>query len=206
MAILQKKCRICRRERKKLFLKGGRCFSPKCPIERKGAVPPGIHGVKSGVRLSSFGIQLREKQKTKRYYGIGEEQLKNYLREAAKAKGRTDDNLMSLLERRLDNVIYRLGLAPSRRSARQLTVHGLVKVNGKKVTFPAFKIKTGDIIELLSKALKIKYIEEWLGRKEGEIPDWLKREGPVGKAVGLPEEKHFPTDLDVRLVIEFYSR
>jgi len=206
MAILSKKCRICRRERKKLFLKGKRCFSPKCPLERKGPVPPGVHGLKSGIRLSSFGLQLREKQKVKRFYGVGERQFKNYFKAAVKMGGETGNNLLRVLESRLDNVVYRLGLAPSRRSARQLIVHGLIKVNDQRITFPSYQVKVNDRVELAPRAQKIKYINECLLRKDFELPGWLKRKGTVGKVVALPAEKDLPSDIDASLVVEFYSR
>jgi len=200
-----KKCRLCRREKTKLFLKGERCFSPKCPLERKGAVPPGVHGLKSSARLSDYGLQLREKQKMKRFYGVRETQFKNYFRRAAKMGGDVGENLARLLETRLDNVIYRLGLAPSRRTARQLVSHGFVKVNGNKVTIPSYQVKEKDVIEVSSRIEKIPYIDKWL-KREVEIPDWLKRKGLIGQVVSLPKKEHFPNDIDTSLVIEFYSR
>ena len=200
-----KKCRLCRREKTKLFLKGERCFSPKCPLERKGAVPPGVHGLKSSARLSDYGLQLREKQKMKRFYGVRETQFKNYFRRAAKLGGDVGENLARLLETRLDNVIYRLGLAPSRRTARQLVSHGFVKVNGNKVTIPSYQVKEKDVIEVSSRVEKIPYIDKWL-KREVEIPDWLKRKGLIGQVVSLPKKEHFPNDIDTSLVIEFYSR
>lgn len=201
-----KKCRICRRERTKLFLKGERCFSPKCPLEKKGAVPPGVHGLKSGMRLSDYGKQLREKQKAKRFYGLREKQFKNYLKKAAKLEGEKGNNLMCLLELRLDNTLYRLGLAPSRRSSRQLIGHGFVKVDGGKVTIPSYQVKKGSRVELISRAQKLSYVEKWLKREGVEIPDWLQRKGLIGKVTSLPQEEHFSPDINTSLVLEFYSR
>ena len=189
-----------------MFLKGERCFSPKCPLERKGPVPPGIHGIRSGIRLSNYGLQLREKQKAKRFYGVRERQFKNYFKKAFQKPGEVDANLFCLLELRLDNTVYRLGLAPSRRSARQLVKHGLVKVEGRRLTVPSYEVKVGDRIELVPKAQKIKYVEECLVRKGMEIPDWLERRGPIGKAVALPQRKHLSADINAGLVVEFYSR
>jgi len=206
MARIMKKCRLCRRERTKLFLKGARCFSPKCPIEKRGAVPPGVHGVKSGVRLSTYGKQLREKQKVKRLYGVSERQMKNYFKKAIKEKGATGELLLRLLETRLDNVVYRLGLAPSRATARQLVVHGHVLVNGKKLTVPSYQVEVGDQIGLTEKAAKMDKIQSWLAKKDLEIPSWLERKGLIGKVKDFPKREEMPQELDEHLIVEFYSR
>src|SRR4030042_4459651 len=134
------KCRLCRREGIKLFLKGERCYSPKCPIERKGAVPPGQHGPRLRKRLSEYGQQLREKQKAKRMYGMLEKQFRKLFERARKFRGNTGDQLISFCERRLDNAIYRGGLAPTRAAARQLVGHGHVRINEKKVTIPSYEV------------------------------------------------------------------
>lgn len=206
MARITKKCRLCRREGTKLFLKGARCFSPKCPIEKKGAVPPGVHGVKYTGRLSEYGVQLREKQKVKRTYGVSETQFKRYFSEAVRQKGERGENLLRMLETRLDNVIYRLGFAPSRAAARQLVVHGHVRVNGKKVRIPSYRVNVGDKITLSKKALQINYIQEWLSRGEVKPPGWLKKLNSGGEVLSLPTREQMPSDVDESLVIEFYSR
>ena len=205
MARLIKKCRLCRRERTKLFLKGARCFSPKCPLEKRGAVPPGVHGVKSGVRQSLYAKQLREKQKIKRFYGVSERQLRNYFKVVSKKKG-LGKKLLQFLEMRLDNVVYRLGLSPSRATARQLIVHGQVFVNQKKLTIPSYQVKVGDEISLSEKARKMKKIQSWLAKKETAVPEWLKKKGFIGKINDKPKEEDMPSELDEHLIVEFYSR
>jgi len=205
MARLIKKCRLCRRERTKLFLKGARCFSPKCPLEKRGAVPPGVHGIKSGVRQSLYAKQLREKQKTKRFYGVSERQLRNYFKVVSKKKG-LGKKLLQFLEMRLDNVVYRLGLSPSRATARQLIVHGQVFVNQKKLTIPSYQVKVGDEISLSEKARKMKKIQSWLAKKETTVPEWLKKKGFIGKINNKPKEEDMPSELDEHLIVEFYSR
>ena len=206
MAKLVKKCRLCRREGVKLFLKGERCFSAKCPLEKRGAVPPGMHGVKSGMRLSQYGQQLREKQKAKRMYGLSERQFRRYFDQAFKARGRTGEALLQLIERRLDNVVYRLGLAPSRATARQLIVHGFVRVNDKKVTIPSYQVVPGEEIRLTEKALKMEKVKKWAEKKEGELPSWLKRKGFIGKVTSLPAADDLPQEINTQLIVEFYSR
>lgn len=205
MARVRDKCRLCRRERTKLFLKGGRCFSPKCPIERKGAVPPGVHGIKSGMKLSGFGIQLREKQKIKRYYGVLERQFKNYYKEAAGFENKGEE-LLRLLEMRLDNTIYRLKLAPSKSMARQLTRHGHVFVNGKKVMSPSYRVRVGDKVALGRHALGLVAVEEWMSRKDIKVPSWLKAAKGGGEVRKLPSRKDMPQDVNEDMVVEFYSR
>ncbi|MGB9846571.1 MAG: 30S ribosomal protein S4, partial [Desulfotomaculales bacterium] len=142
-------CRLCRREGAKLFLKGDRCYSPKCAIERR-SYAPGIHG-QNRKKLSEYGIQLREKQKARRIYGVLETQFRNYFARAERMKGITGENLLQLLERRLDNVVYRLGLASSRAEARQLVKHGHFRVNGRKTTIPSFLLRAGDVVEVAEK-------------------------------------------------------
>ncbi len=203
---LDAKCRICRREGTKLFLKGKRCLSPKCPIERKGAVPPGVRGTKIPRRLSDYGMQLREKQKVKRMYGVLEKQFKRYFEKARKIKGETGTELLRLLERRLDNVVYRLGFAPSRSLARQLVSHGHVLVNGKKVNIPSYQVKIGEVIALSPEALKIKEISEILSQKNVIIPSWLEREGAVGKIKKIPEREEIGGEISEQLIVEYYSR
>jgi len=206
MTKIVNKCRLCRRERTKLFLKGARCFSPKCPIDRKGAVPPGAHGFKSGFRMSEYGTQLREKQKAKRMYGVFERQFKNYYLKAGKLEGDRGENFLRLLEIRLDNVLCRLALVPSRRAARQFITHGRVLVNDKKVRSPSYAVKVGDYITLTPRGGKMKEVEVWQEKKDIKIPEWLKKKGLVGKMEALPSRDQMPTELKEKLIIEFYSR
>ena len=187
-------------------MKGARCFSSKCPIEKRGAVPPGVHGIKSGIRLSTYGKQLREKQKAKRRYGVSERQMKNYFKKAIKEKEATGELLLRLLETRLDNVVYRLGLAPSRATARQLVVHGHVLVNGKRLTVPSYQVEIGDQIGLTEKAAKMDKVQSWLAKKDLEIPSWLERKGLIGKIKDFPKREEMPQELDEHLIVEFYSR
>jgi len=202
------KCRLCRAAGTKLFLKAERCYSLKCPLEKRGAVPPGQHGQKKkgGVRLSKYGEQLAEKQKLKRIYGVLERQFRRYFQEALKTKGETGKTLLQLLERRLDNVVYRLGFAPSRLVARQLVKHGHVLVNNKKVNIPSYKVKRGEIISLAPKALKIKAVSKSLEEKERQISSWLQRRAAVGKINRLPEREDVDFDINEDLIVEFYSK
>lgn len=202
-----KKCRFCRREGVKLFLKGERCLSPSCPIEKKGAVPPGNRGTRMrGSRPSDYGRQLREKQKAKRLYGISEKKFRLYFDEAREAGKNTGEALMQTLESRLDNLVYRLGLAPSRSVGRQLVSHGHVFVNGKRVDVPSYLIRPEDVISLNPKAVKNPIIEKILKNEEAVIPSWLEKKGPAGKVVRLPKREEIEADVDERLIIEFYSR
>jgi len=205
MARISQKCRLCRREKTKLFLKGARCFSPKCPLEKKGPVPPGVHGIRSGFRPSAYARQLREKQKARRMYLLSETSFKNYFKKAEKAKGNTGLLFLQFLEMRLDSVVYRLGLAPSRATARQLVSHGHVLVNGKKLTIPSYSVKIGDEISLSKKALAMEKIQSWIARKE-KVPSYLKKKGYIGKLVDLPKREDLPSEIDESLIIEYYSR
>jgi small subunit ribosomal protein S4 len=199
------KCRLCRREKTKLFLKGERCFSASCPLEKKGAVPPGQHGLKSLGRQSDYGKQLREKQKIKRIYGISEKQLKNYFKKAIKAKQATGEILRQMLESRLDNIVYRLGFGSSRNLARQLVSHKHVLVDGKKINIPSYQLKPGQIVSLDKKALEIADVKKSLAEKQ-KLPEWLKRKAAVGQMVRLPKKEEIEGDIDEQLIIEFYSR
>ncbi len=202
---LDPKCRACRREKTKLFLKGDRCFSAKCPLEKKGAVPPGQHGLKSSGRLSDYGKQLREKQKVKKIYGLTETQLKNYFQKAIKSKETTGEVLLQMLESRLDNLVRRLGFVASRNLARQLVTHGHVLVDGKKVNKPSYQLKPGQIISLDKKALDLLEVKKALGEKN-KLPDWLKRKAAVGQMVRLPKREEIEGDINEQLIVEFYSR
>lgn len=200
------KCRLCRREGSKLFLKGERCYSPQCPLEKKGPVPPGQHGAKRQRRLSNYGQQLREKQKVKRLYGVLERQFKKYFRQAFKSKGETGKVLLEILESRLDNIVYRLGLSPSRSVARQLVSHGHVLVDNQKVNVPSFLVKPGQTVSLDSRGLKVPSVKAVLADKTQKVPAWLQRQAAIGKIKRLPERKEMPSEIDENLIVEFYSR
>jgi len=199
------KCRLCRREKMKLFLKGERCFSAACPIEKKGAVPPGQHGLKSLRRQSDYGKQLREKQKVKRIYGLSETQLKNYFQKAIKVRQATGEFLLQMLESRLDNLVCRLGFVASRALARQLVTHRHILVDGKKVNIPSYQLKPGQVVSLDKKALDLTEIKKSLAEKP-KLPDWLKRKAAVGQMVRLPKRDEIGSDIDEQLIVEFYSR
>jgi len=200
------KCRLCRREKTKLFLKGDRCNSPACPLDRRGAVPPGQHGLKtSRSRVSEYGRQLREKQKLKRTYGLLEKQLHHFFKKAQKSKKAAGEVLLQMLESRLDNIVFKLKFAPSRAFARQLISHKHVLVEGKKVNIPSSMVKPGEIISLDEKALKIEEVKKSLQAKE-ELPAWLKKKAAVGQMVRLPERKEIEGDINEQLIVEYYSR
>lgn len=199
------KCRLCRREGKKLFLKGERCYSPKCPLDRKGALPPGQHGQKGSRRLSSYGQQLREKQKVKRMYGVLERQFRRYFDQARKKKETTGEALLQILESRIDNVVFRLGLVPSRSVARQLISHGHALVDGRRVNTPSFQMKPGQTVTLDSLGSKLKEVKDSL-EKDTKIPEWLQRKAIVGKIVRLPKREEIEADIATDLIVEHYSR
>lgn len=199
------KCRLCRREKMKLFLKGERCFSANCPIEKKGAVPPGQHGLKSLRRQSDYGKQLREKQKIKRIYGLSETQMKNYFQKAIKVRQATGEFLLQMLESRLDNLVCRLGFVLSRALARQLVTHRHVLVDGKKVNIPSYQLKPGQVVSFDKKALDLAEVKKSLAEKP-KLPDWLKRKAAVGQMVRLPKRDEIEGNIDEQLIVEFYSR
>jgi small subunit ribosomal protein S4 len=203
-------CKLCRREGEKLFLKGDRCFSPKCAIERR-SYPPGLHGRQGQFRRkeSDFGMQLREKQKARRLYGVFERQFRRYFREAVRQKGLTGINLLILLERRLDNVIYRLGLASSRAQARQLISHGHFEINGRKTNISSFLVSTGDVILVREKSKKSTLFKEIAQDIDSSrVPDWLKldEKNLSGEVVTEPTRDHIDVTLNEQLIVEFYSR
>lgn len=203
---LDSKCRLCRREGVKLFLKGERCLTPKCPLEKKGAVAPGQHGLKMRRRLSEYGVQLREKQKAKRTYGVLERQFRRYFKKAFKKRGVTGEALLQLLESRLDNVVYRLGFVPSRSVARQLVHHGHILVDGKKVDIPSYQVKPGQVINLNPKVMKMEVVKKSLAEKKKEIPSWLQKKAAVGKIIRLPTREEIGADIAEQLIVEYYSR
>ena len=200
-------CRMCRRENMELFLKGDRCYTDKCAIKRRN-YPPGQHG-QARVKISAYGVQLREKQKVRRIYGLLEKQFRSYFAEADRLKGVTGENLLSLLERRLDNVIYRLGFASSRSESRQLVRHGHFTLNGKKVNIPSIQLKSGDQIELREKSRKVSSINDSLEAvvRRG-IPQWLEldRDAFKGSLKGLPVREDITTPIQEQLIVELYSK
>jgi len=205
---LDPKCKQCRREGTKLFLKGERCFSPKCAMIKRN-YPPGLHGVKRQRRPSGYGLQLREKQKAKRAYRLLEKQFRNYYEKAATKKGDTGEILLQLLETRLDNVVFRSGLAKSRDQARQLISHGFFSVKGKPVNIPSYQVKVNEQIEVKENKSGKKYFEEIKkGLAKVQIPKWLHldKEKLTVKIVNLPMDDDLPKDIDPYLIVEFYSR
>lgn len=204
------KCRLCRREGEKLYLKGDRCFSPKCPIERLGAQIPGQHGKKRNSRLSGFGIQLREKQKVKRTYGVLEKQFKGYYQKAQTSRENTGERLLQLLESRLDNVVYRLGFAPSRSLSRQIVGHGHITVDGKKLDVASYTVKPGQVIGLSKKGSQLNFVKNDQDKKDQDkkdkLPDWLSKKGLVGKMERLPLRDELDEGIKENLIVEFYSR
>ena len=202
-------CRLCRRERMKLFLKGDRCFKEKCAIERR-AYPPGQHGQRRGRRSSSgYGPQLREKQKVKRIYGVLEKQFRNYFKDAERQRGVTGDNLLVSLERRLDNVVYNLGFASSRSQARQLIRHGHIQVDGAKTTIPSYQVKTGQQIQVKEGSRKNEFIRASVETARGRgIPSWLELDPDnfVGKVTALPTREDIKLPVEEQLIVELYSR
>jgi small subunit ribosomal protein S4 len=200
-------CRLCRREGTKLFLKGDRCFTEKCAIERR-AYPPGQHG-QGRARFSDYGVQLREKQKVKRMYGLLEKQLRRTFEQASRMKGRTGENLLLLLERRLDNVVYRLGYTTSRAEARQLVKHGHFSVNGKKAATPSILVKPGFTIEVRDRSKEVTRIAGALETAEGRaVPQWLEveKEAMKGTVKALPQREDITLPIDEQLIVELYSR
>lgn len=198
-------CRLCRRENQKLFLKGDRCFSSKCAISKR-EYAPGQHGQQKK-KLSEYGVQLREKQKARRYYGVLEGQFRKYFDIAVKKRGITGDNLLQLLETRLDNTIYRLGFGGSRAEARQLVLHAHFIVNGKKVNIPSYLVKVGDTIEVREKSRSIQSIQV-AAEKKRLTPKWLEfnPENLVSKVVSLPTREDVDLILKEHLIVELYSK
>jgi len=201
-------CRLCRREDQKLFLKGDRCFSEKCGYERR-QYPPGQHGQGRRRRLSDYGHQLREKQKVKRMYGLLEKQFRGYYFKAARMKGITGENLLSLLERRLDNVAVRCGFASSHAEARQLVRHGHFKINGKKVNIPSYLVREGDEIVVRDKSKKIEKIGDALAKLDrSPLPTWIEidRDNFRSKIKALPQRTDIAADIDEQLIVELYNK
>lgn len=202
-------CRLCRREGVKLFLKGERCFTDKCAIERR-KFAPGQHGQRRGTKTLGYGLQLREKQKVKRIYGLLENQFHNYFVRAERAKGITGDNLLIGLERRLDNIVYRLGFATSRNQARQIVRHGHVLVNHKKVNIPSYVTRPGDQISIREKSRQNPLIQSSVESVSGRggVPQWLElnREAFSGKVLALPRRDELDPNIQEKLIVELYSK
>ncbi|MBC7205614.1 MULTISPECIES: 30S ribosomal protein S4 [Methyloversatilis] len=205
---LDAKCRQCRREGEKLFLKGEKCFTDKCAIERR-SYAPGQHGQKSGQRLSGFGQQLREKQKIRRIYGVLERQFRRVYAEAERRKGQTGENMLQLLESRLDTVAYRMGFGASRAESRQVVRHNGVLVNGKRVNIPSYEVRPGDVVELTERAkghLRSKGALE--AQASRGFPEWLDVDSKAARGVfkSLPARTDLPSTINESLVVELYSR
>lgn len=201
-------CRLCRREEMKLFLKGDRCYTEKCAHERR-AYPPGQHGLGRRRKRSDYGEQLREKQKVKRMYGVLERQFRNYYVKASRMKGVTGENLLQLLERRLDNVVYRLGLAGNRREARQLVLHRHIEVNGHRVNIPSFSLRTGDVVEVREKSRsQARIVDALAGVDRRGVPQWLEldRDNFKGRVTALPTREDITTQVREQLIVELYSK
>lgn len=200
-------CRICRRNGEKLFLKGSRCYTDKCSISRRNYAP-GQHGQKRA-KLSEYGTQLREKQKTKSFYGVGERQFRKYFEMASSKKGITGENLLQILESRLDNVVYRLGYGSSRAQARQLVNHGIFEVNGKRVDIPSYLVKAGDVVAVRESkketgAVKVN-VEENAARP---VPEWLEKNSETlsGKVIRLAAREDIDIPVEEHLIVELYSK
>ncbi len=200
------KCRLCRREGNKLFLKGDKCYNGKCPFEKRPAAP-GQHGA-ARKKVSEYGQQLREKQKVKRIYGVQEGQFRAYYEEADRMKGITGENMLSLLERRLDNVVYRLGLAVSRAQARQLVNHGHFTVNGKKCNIPSYIVRAGEVIAVRENKVQNTYFTALKEGKVTNLPKWLEfnLEKLEGKVIALPTREDIDSQIAEHMIVELYSK
>jgi small subunit ribosomal protein S4 len=203
-------CKLCRREGQKLFLKGERCFTPKCALERR-AYAPGMHGRQAQFRRrgSEYGLQLREKQKARRIYGVLERQFRRYFKEAERRKGLTGVHLLIILESRLDNVVYRLGFADSRAQARQLVRHGHFDINGRKTNIPSFLVKAGDVIAVRERSKNLAYFRDLSAVMEHKVvPEWLSLDIPEmeGRVLTLPTPEDIDSSLNEPLIVEYYSR
>ncbi|PYM34395.1 MAG: 30S ribosomal protein S4 [Candidatus Rokuibacteriota bacterium] len=200
------KCRLCRREGMKLFLKGARCFTDKCAIERRN-YPPGQHGLNRG-KLTAFGIQLREKQKAKRIYGVLETQFRRYFSAAEREKGITGENLLKHLERRLDNVVHRLGFAASRREGRQMVAHGHFEVNGRKVSVPSYLVRVGDVVRARSTSKMLARVDENMNAGRGQVPQWLELDPNERKGLvrSFPLREDIQIPVSEQLIVELYSK
>ena len=201
-------CRLCRRETTKLFLKGERCMTSKCAMDRR-AYPPGQHGPGRQRKVSQYGVQLREKQKLRRIYGVGERQFRAYFERADRQPGISGENFLRLLERRLDNIVFRLGFASSRSQARQLVAHGNISVDGKKVDIPSFQVKAGMKVSVVERHVNNAQVVSCLERaRVRQLPAWLSVEAdkPEGSLVAYPSRAEIDTQIAEQLIVEFYSK
>ncbi|MBL1212993.1 MAG: 30S ribosomal protein S4 [Ignavibacteriae bacterium] len=200
-------CKLCRREKQKLFLKGSKCHSDKCPIESKN-YPPGEHGLSRRVKFSEYGLQLREKQKVKRMYGLLEAQFHSYYVKANRQKGVPGENLIKILERRLDNTVFRLGFASSRKEARQLLLHRHFLVNGKIVNIPSYLLKPGDVISVRDKSKKLDVVHNSLRKTKDNLYSWLQVDKALlsGTFLQIPERDEVPLTANEQLIVELYSK
>ncbi len=200
-------CRLCRREGMKLYLKGEKCYTDKCPVA-KDTTPPGMHGP-SRRKPSDFAVRLREKQRLRRFYGVFEGQFKRYFQMAARAKGVTGTRLLQILESRLDNVVYRLGIAPSRKEARQLVVHGHIDVDGRRVTIPSFLVRPGSTVSVAAGSRNLTYFKALQGAAPSHgLPGWLEYhpETLTGRMLTLPAREDIDVPVHEQLIVEYYSR
>ena len=201
-------CRLCRREGMKLFLKGERCYTDKCAIEKRNFAP-GQHGKTRKSKLAGYGVQLREKQKVKRIYGVLEDQFRRYFEQAERMRGITGETLLQLLERRIDNVAYRLGLATSRPQARQLVRHGHLTVNGRKVDIPSFSVKVGDVVAVRQSSQKSPAVLHGLEEVKGRgVPEWLQFDAAAmsAKVASIPTREQINLPVQEQLIVELYSK
>jgi small subunit ribosomal protein S4 len=202
------RCRLCRREGMKLFLKGQRCFSDKCAFERRGYAP-GEHGKSRRAKETNYGQQLREKQKARRIYGLLEGQFRHYFTKASEAKGVTGEVLLQMLERRLDNVVFRLGFAASRSAGRQLVRHGHITINGRKVDIPSVQVRAGDEVSVREKSRKLTAVASSLEARKGQgVPEWLELNTSAlsGRVLNIPTRQSIPVPINEQLIVELYSK
>ena len=202
------KCRLCRRAGMKLFLKGARCHSDKCAMERR-AYAPGEHGKSRRIKETDYGTQLREKQKARRMYGVLERQFRNYFEKAARAKGVTGEVLLQMLERRLDNIVYRLGFAHNRAQARQLVRHGHFHVNGRNVDIPSYLLRVGDTVQVRERSKDLVVIQSSVRSRKGQsAPEWLEASGDTlsGRVLNIPSRESIATPINEQLIVELYSK
>lgn len=201
-------CRLCRREGVKLFLKGARCDTPKCAVERRESVP-GMHSFRRG-KMTDYGIHLREKQKVKKYYGVLESQFRRYFAEAERGKGNTGEALMVLLERRLDNIVHRLGFAHSRAQARQIIGHGHITVNGRRVDIPSYLVRAGDVIRVKNRPKSLQLVQGRVAEVVRDLPDFLSRAAdaqlPEGQVLRIPEAADVSIPIQTQLIVELCSK
>lgn len=200
-------CRLCRRDGLKLFLKGTRCDTPKCAIERRDSAP-GMQQTRRG-KMTDYGLHLREKQKVKHYYGVLERQFRTYFQRASRSKGNTGNTLMSLLERRLDNVVHRLGFGASRAQARQLINHGHITVNGRRVDIASYQVRPGDVVRVKNRAKSLQFVQSNLAEQRRQVPDFLSLvEGPIpeGRVNRLPDPEDISIPVQAQLIIELCSQ